>query len=137
MNRSYLLITLAMLCLAVMGGTAHAETQDAVVAKVPFDFVVGRTTMPAGTYRIARLSANLYGGLLVSKHGDSALVLPIVVDDATDTQNAQLDFARVGDRYILTQVETPNHLYTVATPPAHTMLVQVPDHGNGVTGGTK
>jgi hypothetical protein len=120
-----------------MGGTAHAETQDAVVARVPFDFVVGVTTMPAGTYRIARISANPYGGLVVSKRDDSALVLPIVVDEATDPENAQLDFARVRDHYILTQVETPNHVYTVARPPARTMLVRVPDTGNGVSGGTK
>jgi hypothetical protein len=136
MNR-YLLVTLATLCMAVMGGTAHAQDHDAVVAQVPFDFVVGTKTMPAGTYKVALLSDDPHGGLTVSKRDDSAVVLPIVVDEATDPQGSQLDFARVGAQYVLTQVETPNHLYTVSRARANAMLVQVPDRGNVSSGGTK
>ena len=137
MNRSYLLVTLATLCLAVMGGTAHAQDHDTVVAQIPFDFVVGAKTMPAGTYRIATLSDDPHAGLIVSKRDDSSVVLPIVVDDATDPQGSQLDFARVGPQYVLTQVETPNHIYTVSRARASAMLVQVPDRGNMSSGGTK
>lgn len=136
MKKSYVAVAIALMCLGVMGGAAQAENQDVVVAQIPFDFVVGRTTMPAGSYRVSRIAADARSGLIISNHKNSAMVLPFVVDDSSGEQPAQLNFAHVGDKYILTQVETPDHLYTVGRPRAKTMLVQVPDRSNAVSGGT-
>jgi hypothetical protein len=137
MKKSHVLVAIALMCLSVMGRVAQAQQQDVVVAQVPFDFVVGTTTMPAGSYRVGRLSVDAHSALLISNHNNNTMVLPIFVDDSSDVQAAQLNFAHVGDKYILTQVETPDHLYTIAKPRARTMLVHIPDRGNATSGGTK
>ena len=38
---------------------AHAQTSRGVVVNVPFDFMVGKQSMPAGTYTVKQLSQNL------------------------------------------------------------------------------
>ena len=68
---------------------------------------------------------------------NSTLVLPIVVDNVSAAQPAALDFERVGDKYILSRVETLDHVYTFRVPRPTTMLVQVKDHGEAVSVGTK
>lgn len=47
---------------------------------VPFEFVAGGTTLPAGTYTFGRLSLDAYSGIEISSYGHGALVLPIAVD---------------------------------------------------------
>jgi hypothetical protein len=134
MKRSYVLVVMAMMCLFVMGRTAGAQDPESVIVSVPFDFVAGARTMAAGTYKVERVSFDAHGGLIIGSRENSALVLPIAVDDASGVQTASLKFERVGDEYILAKVETPDRVYTIAIPPAKTMLVQVKDHKDAVTG---
>ena len=50
-----------MLTLLLMLGvtSAHALTSDKVVANIPFDFTVGKTTLPAGEYVVQRGSRSV------------------------------------------------------------------------------
>jgi len=137
MKRSYLSVVIAMMCLLVMGGTAGAQDSEGIVASVPFEFVVGATTMPAGSYKVMRISRVASSPLVIRGQENSTLVLPIVVDNVSAAQPAALDFERVGDKYILSKVETLDHVYTFRVPRPTTMLVQVKDHGEAVSVGTK
>src|ERR1700728_4155187 len=106
MKRVYMVIVMAMLFLLVMGRTAGAQDSEGVVASVPFDFVVGVRTMPAGRYTVARISRDVYSPLEIRSQQSSALVLPIVIDNVSASRPAALDFERIGGSYILSRVDT-------------------------------
>ena len=136
MNRLYTFVAMAVMCLFVTSGTALAQDPEVLVVSVPFEFVVAARTMPPGKYRIDRISLDMRSGLIISGQESSAIVLPLAVDAGSAT-NSALDFERIGDKYLLTKVETPDHAYALAVPPAMTALVQVRDHTDAVHAGTK
>jgi hypothetical protein len=130
MKTSYFTVVLSMTCLLGLGISAHAQDVSGVVVKVPFEFVVGGKTLPAGTYSVGRLSPVIHPTLIIDskENGASALVLP-VVSDGESAGHAELSFEHVGDKYFLSKVETPVGVYTILTPRAMTKLAQMNDHG--------
>jgi hypothetical protein len=102
-------ITLVSL-LVVIGITAVASAQGrSVVVKVPFAFVAGNTTLPAGEYVITRATRNSEKMLLIrSVNGRaSAVIQTNAVERRAVSDSAELHFARYDDRYFLAQVWTP------------------------------
>ena len=80
-------------------GPADADTLM-MKAFIPFDFTVGATTLPSGSYVVHRVGGSQYVfrirsshlGVLVAVHASSA---------GHDTGDARLEFKRYGDRYFL------------------------------------
>ncbi len=66
MKKQYLRILLAVVGFAGLGVTAKAEVLDQIVVTIPFEFVVAGKTLPAGTYRTNRISADKLEGLILS-----------------------------------------------------------------------
>ena len=48
MKTSHFTVVLAMTCLLGLGISAHAQDASGVIVKVPFEFVAGGKTLPAG-----------------------------------------------------------------------------------------
>jgi hypothetical protein len=128
MNKSYLTVILTLTCLLGMGASACAQDTEGVVAKVPFEFVAGARTLPAGTYTIGRLSQDAHLGLIIRSNDNSEFLLPVVVDEAC-AEKGTLSFQHVGDKYFLTQVDTPAGVYAFSIPRAMTILAQVKVQG--------
>jgi hypothetical protein len=109
---------------------AHAQDPDGVVVKVPFEFVAGERTMPAGTYSVGRISSvDPHSGLIIRNYDNSVLVLTTLVETASAQQPA-LSFEHVEDKYFLSKIETPGGIYTIPVPRAVSALVQVRDHSS-------
>jgi hypothetical protein len=106
-----------------------------IVVNVPFDFVAGGETLPAGTYSVSRVSTEAQPDLAIRSDDKSALLLPIVFDGVPDDQ-AKLGFEHVGDKYYLSKVETLAGVYTIGTPRAMTKIDQMKDHGTMSSSGT-
>jgi hypothetical protein len=135
MKKSYLTAVLTLMCLLGLGISARAHDTEGVRVKVPFEFVAGGATLPAGTYTVDRLSLEAYSAIAISGYGHGALVLPIAVDGARAGQ-PRLSFEHVGDKYFLSGVETPAGVYTIALPPAMVALAQMKDQGTVSSSGT-
>ena len=129
MKTSHSTVVFMMTCLLGLAISAHAQDASAVVVKVPFEFVAGGKTLPAGTYSVGRLSS-LHPALIIESKdsGAFALVLPIV-PDGDSAGRTELNFERVGDKYFLSKVQTPAGVYTILTTRAMTKLAQMNDHG--------
>lgn len=83
MKKLYLTVVLTLTCLSGLG-EAHAQDDvDTVVANVPFEFVAGGTTLPAGTYRVSRLYPSGRSALTIQSYDNSIFVLPVVFDGAS------------------------------------------------------
>jgi hypothetical protein len=130
MKTSYLTVVLTMACLLGSAISAHAQDASGVVVKVPFEFIAGGKTLPAGTYSIGRLSPGIHPSLIIDSKDSGAFVLVLpVVPDGDSGGHAELRFGRVGDKYFLSKVATPAGVYTILTPKAMAKLAQMNDHG--------
>jgi hypothetical protein len=135
MKKSYLAAVLALTCLLGVGISAHAQDTEGVRVKVPFEFVAGGKTLPAGTYTIGRQSLEAYSGITISSYGHGALVLPIAVDGTAAAQ-PKLSFEHVGGKYFLTEADTPGGVYSFALPKAMVAMAQAKDQGTVSSGGS-
>jgi hypothetical protein len=135
MKKSYLTAVLTLTCLHGLGVSARAQDTEGVRVKVPFQFVAGGATLPAGTYTVGRLSVDAYSSIEISGRGNGAFVLPIAVD-GTPAAQPKLSFEQVGGKYFLSEADTPGGIYTFALPRAMVALTQVKDQGTASSGGT-
>src|SRR6202162_5405129 len=125
MKTSYFTVVLTLTCLLGLGIGAHAQDAGRVVVKVPFEFVAGGKTLPAGTYSVGRLSPGIHPSLIIDSKDNGAfvLVLPIVPDGGS-AGRTELSFERAGGKYFLSKVATPAGVYTLLTMRAMTRLAQ-------------
>jgi hypothetical protein len=136
MKKSYLTAVLTLTCLLGLGISARAQDTEGVRVNVPFEFVAGGTTLPAGTYTVARVSPGTSQILSIRSYNNGVMFLPIEFDGAA-TGQAKLDFEHVGDKYFLSGIETPAGVYTIGLPRAMVALAQTKDQGTTSSSGTK
>lgn len=93
---------LAMLLLATGLSNAQLDRQ-AVKANIPFDFITGNTTLPAGEYRVSAISE--LGTLsVIGGASDHTLVNSHAVLANAASTSTKLIFHRYGDQYFLYQI---------------------------------
>jgi|SRR6202050_5648826 len=136
MKKSYLVAVLTLTCLVGLGITAHSQDTEGVRVKVPFEFVAGGATLPAGTYTVGRLSLDASSGITIRSFGNGVLVIPQVVD-GTPAEHPKLSFEQVGGKYFLSEVDTPGGIYTFGLPRTMVALAQTKDQGTMSVSGTK
>jgi hypothetical protein len=101
------LAVVAMLMM-VFSSMAVAQTigSSTIVANVPFKFVVGNRTVPAGEWKVQAISQD--GKTLMIHNGDAKVSLFTSSSQAENRQSAAhyaLVFKRYGDRYFLAGVK--------------------------------
>jgi hypothetical protein len=105
-NRLVSALTSCLLLLATAGMFVFAETQ-AMVATIPFDFIVGKTALPAGDYKVGNVSAGSPALLIRSVDGRSAVMVVTHGARSAAGVEGKMVFNRYGDRYFLSQVFSP------------------------------
>ena len=136
MKKLYLHIAIVLVGLAGLSITAKAQAVDQVIMTVPFEFVATGKTLPAGTYRVHRLSENSLGTLVVTNldNNASAIVLANQVASAP-TDKAKVTFETAGDEHFISKVETADNIYTIPVPHAAMLLAYGKSH-TGTASGT-
>ena len=109
-SHAFRTITLLSLFIILAAAPAYAQSADNIVLKVPFSFVAGKKTLPAGEYTVKRaLSTRL---TLIRNAGgrrEYTTILTMPVRPETMALAAKLIFHRYGDQYFLHQVWTPGN----------------------------
>jgi hypothetical protein len=102
MNKQTLFPLLAVLLLVT--GMASAQLgQNGVKADIPFAFMAGNSSFPAGEYRVA--SASDLGVLTVMGQGSkSGMVGSHAIQGSASAAETKLIFHRYGDRYFLYRI---------------------------------
>lgn len=121
MRKSYLTGVLMLTCLLGVGISARAQDADAVVVSVPFEFVAGRATLPAGEYRINRANPGVTQELAIRGYDKGGAFLSPVAFDEVANDMPTLSFEHVGGKYFLSRVKTPGGVYTIA--PSREMIM--------------
>jgi len=135
MKASYFTAVLSLTCLLGLGISARAQDTEGVRVNVPFEFVAGGTTLPAGAYTVGRVSLDEHSVIAISSYRHGAFVLPIAVD-GTPAEQPKLSFEYVGDKHFLREVDTSGGIYTFALPQAMIALAQAKDQGTVSSSGT-
>jgi hypothetical protein len=101
-----LTMLMIVVALAFVAAVASANGQSRqAVAKIPFEFVVGDKSLPAGEYGVGRFNA---GGEVLritsTEDNDSALRLTSPITRGSAPDKSTLVFHRYANHYFLTQV---------------------------------
>jgi hypothetical protein len=122
MKKVYLTAVLMLTGLWGMSINAHAQDVDAVVVSVPFEFVAGGATLPAGQYRVSRVNPGVNQELVINGYKTGgAFLLPLLFDD-NPTNQPTLSFEHVGGKYFLTGIKTLSGVYTMPASREMVML---------------
>src|SRR4051794_18106570 len=121
MKVSYVRIVSAFFALAALAVSGRAQVSDQLLVNVPYDFVVSGKTLPAGAYRVSRVSDSALSELAIIgvENRKGAFLLSTEVS-ATHPEKAEekpvLGFEHIGDQYFLSKVETAEHVFTIRVP---------------------
>ena len=108
--KSRMLIAIALLAFAGLAVPAPAQEAQVIVT-VPFEFVAGTQTLPAGKYVISRESLAA-SPLLLYSHDGGAFLLPTTFDD-TQAGDSKLGFDQIGTEHVLSFIKTASGTYTI------------------------
>jgi hypothetical protein len=115
MKKLYFRIAVALVGIAALGITTKAQAVDQIIVTVPFEFVVGGTTLPAGTYRVHRVSKDdPTGGLVFTSYENRviATVLPIDIESAYNNK-PEVTFKTAGGQHLLSRIQTVDNVFNI------------------------
>ncbi|HEY2471526.1 MAG TPA: hypothetical protein VGI45_27300 [Terracidiphilus sp.] len=112
----------ALLALPMLGASiAAAQTDQRVKVDIPFAFQAGNKQLPAGMYVIGMYRRDQSARVTTSDGIGEVLMLANVVGPG-DRTDARLVFDRVGDSYLLKDVEAPGLAMTFGVEKAEQRL---------------
>ena len=135
MKKQYSIVLLALIGLFGLSAGAQAQSEGNVVTKIPYEFVAGGKTLPAGTYVITLSSPERERTLEIYNQEiphASALLQPISSDGGVD--HARLSFKFVGDTYYLIRVAAPAGVYNLRMPKAANTVSEEKQHDDVPSG---
>ena len=104
----------AFVALSAVAVGARAQEPDQVIVKMPSEFVIAGKTLPAGTYKVYRASANSNRQLIVSGVENREGVIVIATDvERNGGEETHATLERVGDQFVLTQIATAEHVFSI------------------------
>jgi hypothetical protein len=127
--KKYTRILIAITFLLGLGVAANAETRAEINVTLPFEFVVGKTTLPAGTYIVERISDQPFDVLMITSHdnGASVLVTPIAMDNAS-TYKPTVSFRKAGEQHFLSGIQTADYVYNFRVSRSVTLAAAAKPH---------
>src|ERR1700739_4437234 len=105
MKKSYFTAALMLTCLLGVGISAKAQDADAVVVSVPFEFVAGGVTLPAGEYRINRANPGVTRELAIRSYDKGGVFLSPAAFDESRNAVPMLSYERAGGKSFLTETQ--------------------------------
>jgi hypothetical protein len=138
---TFKVLVLSSLFVVMSGLIVYAEVEPRVIATIPFAFIVGNKTLPAGDYTIDRPDFNEPNVLLIRNANNHIAIFTNAesVQAKQMPNRSELIFNRIGDKYFLSKVwvtgddigcEIPKPRaereleLSASNPSAHTVTVQ-------------
>jgi hypothetical protein len=139
--KKYTRILVALTFLLGLGVGANAETHAEINVTLPFEFVVGKTTLPAGKYIVKRISDQPFDVLMITSYdnGTSVFVNPIEMDNASAYKPA-VSFHTGGEQHYLSGIQTADYVYNFHVSRSVTLAAAAKPHDTvsvSVSGGSK
>jgi hypothetical protein len=102
--KKHTFVMTSLLLLSLMAAAQVVKAQEPLVVNIPFEFVAGKATLPAGEYRVEKLEK---GSVVVlirhASPGVSAMVMTMAAQANEPQSDSKLVFNRYGNRYFLSE----------------------------------
>ncbi len=115
--RKHLLVAAVVVVLTLVGSAAFAQSPVTRVS-VPFQFIVGETMLPAGSYVVTNV---LEGSSTLSVRSEDGKAGAMVIVDLADKPGA-----RTGTSFVFTKVGGQCFLSSVSAPGMKTQVIRLP-----------
>ena len=104
--RTFTMLSLVLMLTAV---SVCAQSERSGVLNIPFNFIVGGKTLPAGEYTVEPNKKDSHNVWLVqSREGNASALFATMSVRANQTQEeTKLVFHKYGDQYFFSQIWTP------------------------------
>jgi hypothetical protein len=114
MRKHYLRFLIALIGVAGLGTAAKGQAVDQIVVNIPYEFVVAGKTLPAGTYRVNRLS-NIHPEVLILSSFESraGLIVRSTEVESTRADKPEVSFEQIDGQHFLSKIETADHVFTI------------------------
>ena len=114
MKRNYIRLLSSFFGLAAFATAARGQASDQLIVNIPYEFVVAGKTLPAGTYRVNRVSDRDQRELVISSFENRMAVLLLSSEvSAARGQQPGVSFLEAGDQHFLSKIETAEHVFTI------------------------
>jgi hypothetical protein len=112
--KKYARILVALTFLLGLGVAAKAEVIPLIVVTMPFDFVVGGKTLPAGTYTASRLPYAGFRILQLTSRADDTSVFFLSADvESASANKPYVTLKQVGEKHFLSSIQTADKVYAI------------------------
>lgn len=111
--------TMLMLTIALAAVTVQAQAANQMKANIPFRFVIGNQTLPAGEYTVRYVNQDSGKTALLfrSMDGKTNRIVNMNTTEGTAGElKASLVFNQYGDQYFLSEVWTGSDQYGLSLP---------------------
>ena len=123
MKKQCMRILIALIGVAGLGMAARGQVPDQILVNIPYEFVVAGKTLPAGTYRVNRLSDADHETLILSSFESRARVMVLSTSvESTQADKPEVSFEQVGGQHFLSKIETADHVFTI--PVSHSEILE-------------
>ena len=128
MKTTYVRILSAFLGLAAFAAATWALEIDQIIVNVPYEFVAGGKTLPAGTYRVKRANDHDTRVLAITSFENRQGVLLLSSDiSPTRDDKPALSFDVIGNQHFLSRIETADHIFTIPVSAKANRLIAMND----------
>ena len=105
-RKNFPMLSLVLMLTAV---SVCAQSERSKVTKIPFSFIVGQKTLPAGEYTVEPNRKDSHNVWLIQRRdgSTSALFTTMPLRSNEIQEKAKLIFHKYGDQYFLSQIWTP------------------------------
>jgi hypothetical protein len=137
MKKLYMRILIALIGVAGLGVAAKGQAVDQIVVNVPYEFVVAGKTLPAGSYKVNRVSNSNVGVLVLTNFDNraSAMVLATEVNSNV-TEKPSVSFEQVGEEHFINKIETTEHSFTIAVSRSEVLEAAARSHSGTSASGS-
>ncbi|MDQ3918194.1 MAG: hypothetical protein M3348_06920 [Acidobacteriota bacterium] len=92
--------------LLTLAATSYAQSARRTVVLIPFDFVAGEKTLPAGAYRVEQVRRDSYTAWEIQSTAGRAgsVVMTSSLQGGAGGDGARLVFRKYGETYVLAQL---------------------------------
>ena len=136
MRKQCLRILIALIGVAGLGMAARGQVSDQIEVNIPYEFVVAGKTLPAGTYRVNRLSDTNEETLVLSSLDSRARVMVLsTAVESTQADKPEVSFEQVGGQHFLSKIETADHVFTIPVSRSEILEAAARSHGGASSSG--
>jgi hypothetical protein len=137
MKKQCMRILIALIGVAGLGMAARGQVPDQILVNIPYEFVVAGKTLPAGTYRVNRLSDADHETLILSSFESRARVMVLSTSvESTQADKPEVSFEQVGGQHFLSKIETADHVFTIPVSRSEILEATARSHGGTSASGS-